>query len=58
MLRDDRARRIFGGGGSVALLGEERGSEIGNWSHGGWHMCQYAANNQSMTHQETCCLYT
>lgn len=58
VLGDERARRILDGEGSVVLLGEERGSRIGKWSHGGWHVCQYAANNQSMAHQETCCLYT
>lgn len=58
MLADDRAGRISDGGGSEALLGEERGSRIGKWSHGGWHVCQYAANNQSMARQETCCLYS
>lgn len=41
------------GGGPEMLLGEERGSGIGNWSHGGWHVCQYAANIQLVAGWET-----
>jgi len=40
------------------LLGEEMGSRIGKWSCGGWHVCQYAADIQSVAGQETCCLYS
>lgn len=58
MLGDDRERRISDGEGFEVIPGEERGSRIGKWSHGGWHVCQYAANNQSMARQESCCLYS
>lgn len=40
------------------LLGEERGSRIGKWSRGGWHVCRYAVNIQSVPGQETCWLYS
>lgn len=41
------------GGGPEMLLGEERGSGVGNWSRRGWYVCQYAANIQSVAGQET-----
>lgn len=51
-------RRGFAmGGDPEMLLGEERDSRVGKQSHGGWHMCHYAANIQSVADQETRCLY-
>ena len=51
-------RGFLMGGGPEMLLGEERGSRIGKWIHGRWHVCQYAANIQSVAGQETRCLYS